>query len=1042
VFIDFVLNKRPLVVAIALVVLALGVYAAKILPLEAYPDIANLQVRVITQIPGKAAEEMERLVTVPLEKELNGIPHADPPRSITIFGLSVITVTFDDAVPSFVARSQVLEKISQADIPSNIQPTLDPDASPVGEVFRYTVQGSHYNPMARKEWQDWYLERKFKSVKGVVDVTGFGGPTKTFQVELDPDRMRALGITQAQVVNAISSSNGSTGGGYIIESHQDYMVRGLGLLTSVDDIENVVVASSKEGLPILMRSIATVEVGPKIRLGQVGVNDDDDAVEGIVLMRRGENPSTTVDHLKEAWSGIAEGLPSGMHLVPLYDRMALVHKTMDTIEHNVGEGIFMVVVMMMFYLFQVRAAFICSAVIPMALCTALIMLNVFGVSGNLLSLGAIDFGILVDGAIIMVENIVRHLAHASKDGRVDKRVVIPTIATAAKEVFKPILFATSIIFVTFLPILTFEKVEGKLFRPLAWTMNLTLLGAVLTTVSLIPVLCATVYSKRPPKERESPVMTIADKIYQPLLKLCIANKLAVVAFATTLLVLTGLITPMLGAEFIPELEEGNIWLRVTILPTSVALEKSVTISHELRDEIRKFPECTNIVTQVGTPDDGTDPNNYSNIEVFVDLKPKEEWESKYRTKQDLVNDMNKTLSQKMPGLLFNWSQYIKDNMDEAIAGVKGELGIKIYGKDLKVLRDLGNQVKQIVDEVPGMADVACDQLLGQPQVLVTIDRQEAARYGINTQDILDIVETSIGGKTITELIEGERRFAVVLRFKKDYRQDLALLGNIQVSTPGGLLIPLAQLATISEGHGATSILREKNQRRVAIKANIRGRDMVGAVQDAQKRVAEKVHFPEDYVLTWEGQFERAQHAMMGLLVVIPVTLCLIFILLYAATNSVRIASLVMLCVPLALPGAIFALWITHTHFSISAGVGLIALFGVSCQNGVILVSLVRNLVAEGYTLADAVYRSAVVRMKPALMTSTVAMAGLIPAAMSTGIGSQSQKPIAIVIVGGLLPSMALALIVLPTLYEFFETYRRTNEPDLTKIIPEDYDPAD
>lgn len=1019
--IDFVLNKRPVVVAFALVLLIAGYYAAQALPLEAYPDIANLQVRVITQVPGKAAEEMERLVTIPIEKELNGIPHADPPRSITIFGLSVITVVFEDNVPSFLARQQVLEKIAQADIPSNVTPTLDPDASPVGEIFRYTVESDRYTPMEMKEWQDWVLERKFKSVRGVVDVTGFGGPTKTYQVELDPDRLRALGLTQAQVSQAISSSNGSTGGSYIVRNGQDFMVRGLGLLRSIPDLENVVVSSTKDGTPILVKDVASVSIGPKVRLGQVGMNDQDDVVEGIVLMRRGENPSVAVDNLKEAWDEIAGMLPPGMHLKPLYDRTALVRKTMETIQHNVAEGIFLVVVMMMLYLWQVRSALICAAVIPLALCTAMILLDVFGFSGNLLSLGAIDFGILVDGAIIMVENIVRHLDHLNHlKPNPSQQDVIATIAKAAKEVFTPVLFATSIIITTFLPILTFERVEGKLFRPLAVTMNFNLIGAVIASMTIIPVLCAVVFGKRPPRERVSPIMAYAEKVYVPILKWSMKNRGIVVMGVVGLVTAAILLATQLGGEFIPELEEGNIWLRVTVLPTSVSLDKSVAVARQIRELLRTYPECTNIITQVGTPDDGTDPNNYSNIEVFIDLKPMDQWETKYKNKQDLVNSMNTTLTGKMPGLLYNFSQYIKDNMDEAIAGVKGELGIKIFGTDLSTLSELGDRISRIVEKVPGMADVASDQILGQPQLLISIDREKAARYGINTSDILDVVETSIGGKSITELIEGERRFQVYLRFEKDFRTDPGSLSNISVATPSGVRIPLIQLASIDEGHGATAILRDKNSRRVAVKANIRGRDLMSAVHEAQKLVEAQVKLPPGYRIEWGGQFERAQHAMLRLAVVIPLTLGLIFVLLYIATGSARIAGLVLLCVPLAIPGAVFALWITQTHFSISAGVGLIALFGVSCQNGVILVSLVKHLQEEGCSLSEAVFRSAVVRMKPALMTSTVAMAGLIPAAISTGIGSQSQRPIAIVIVGGLLPSMALALVVLPTLYEYFE----------------------
>ena len=1016
--VDFVLQRRALVVFIALVLLAAGIYAYTVLPLEAYPDIANLQVRVITQVPGKAAEEIERIVTIPLEKELNGIPRAEAPRSVSIFGLSVITVTFQDGIDPNVARQQVLEKVSQADLPPNVQPQLDPNASPVGEVYRYTVESDKWSPMDRKEWQDWYLERRFKSIPGIVDVTGFGGPTRSFQVELDPASMRSLRITQAQVMNAIAGANGSTGGSYILQNDQNYMVRGLGLLQSAEDINNVVIASNVDGVPILVKDVADVHVGPAARKGQVGKNDDDDMVEGIVLMRRGENPSKAVDKLMSSWHDIAAGLPPGMKLVPLYDRVALVRRTMHTIGHNVAEGIFLVVTMLILFLFQVRGALICATVIPLALSISFLLLNCFGVPGNLLSLGAIDFGIIVDGAIVMVENIVRHLGEAGPNP--SKKKILRAIGRAAKEVWVPVTFATGIIILTFLPILTFEQVEGKLFRPLAITMNFNLIGAVICSMTIIPVLCATVYVLKAPRERLSPIMKLADKIYEPILKWSMDHKRAVCAFAGGMLLVSLAVAPLLGSEFIPELEEGNIWLRATVLPTSVTLDKSVEIARKVRLILRQHSEITNVVSQIGTPDDGTDPNNYSNIEFFVDLKPQEEWGNAHHTKQELIQDLDKQLRTQVPGVLYNFSQYIKDNMDEAIAGVKGELGIKIYGKDLQVLTDLGTHVKQIVERVPGIVDVACDPVLGQPQLVVKIDRERAARYGINTADILDVVETSVGGKAVTQVIDGERRFPVILRFKKYFRKGSADLADILVSTPSGTRIPLAQLATITEEHGATAILRDKNERRIAIKANIRGRDLMSAVKEAQKLVDKDVKMPQGYRITWEGQFERAEHAMQRLALIVPLTLGLIFLLLYLATGTARIALLVMLAVPLAVPGAIFALWASHIHFSISAGVGMIALFGVSVQNGVILVSLVKHLQADGHTLREAIMKSAMIRMKPALVTTSVAMAGLIPAALSTGIGSQSQRPFAVAIAGGLLPAIALSLLVLPTLYEWFE----------------------
>lgn len=1026
-----ILKRRGLIVGLALAILFAGYQAYLQLAMEAYPDIANLQVRVITQVAGKAAEEIERIVTIPLEKELTGIPDADAPRSISIFGLSVITVVFADGVDPYRARQQVLEKISQAGLPPGIQPRLDPNASLVGEVYRYSVESTKWTSMARKEWQDWFLERKFKCVPGVADVTGFGGPTKLYQVELDPDQMKSLGITQAQLASAISSSNASTGGSYIIRNGQDYMVRGLGLLSSVDDIRNVVIAS-KDGIPITVKDVANVHIGPAGRKGQVGKNDDDDAVEGIVLMRRGENPSRTVDNLKAAWGEIQASLPPGMKLEPLYDRTALVRRTTETIGHNVAEGITLVVVILMLFMFQVRSALIASVSIPMALASAMILLNVFKIPANLLSLGAIDFGIIVHASVVMVENIVRHLSDLRDRQPKDRNEIFLAIYRAAGEVARPIIFATSIIVLAFLPIFTFERVEGKLFRPLAVMMNFQLAGAVLAALTVVPVLCIIFYSRRLPSERRSPIMEFAVNLYKPVLRWSMVNrwKAAAIGLSAVALGLVG--ASFLGAEFLPELEEGNIWLRVTVLPSSVALDKSVDIARQVRQILRSYPEVTNVVSQVGAPDDGTDPNNYSNIEFFVDLKPQDQWRKQFQNKEALVDSMDSRLNEELPELLYNFSQYIKDNMDEAIAGVKGELGIKLYGKDLEVLSKLGNQIRHIVEKVPGMVDVATDQLLGQPQLLITIDRARASRYGISSNDVLDVVETSIGGKAITDLLEGERRFAVVVRYQKQYRDDPAVLQNILLPTASGARIPLSQLADIVEAHGASSILRDQNDRRIAVKANIRGRDLCSAVTEAQQLVTSQVILPPGYRITWEGQFKRAQHAMTRLCTVIPITLTLMFILLYAYTGSARIALLVLLTVPLAVPGAVLLLLITHTHFSISAGVGFVALSGVAVQNGVVLVSLVEQLRKEGVAIQDAVAQSALIRMKPALMASTVAAAGLLPAALSTAIGSQSQRPLAMVIVGGIIPGVMLALIVLPAMYEVFDRgFKRPKEPKET-----------
>lgn len=1038
-----ILLKRHLVVFLALALVAMGLIAYCNLGLEAYPDVANTQVRVITQVPGKAAEEVERLVTVPVEKELNGIPKSRPPRSVSIFGLSVITVVFEDDVDPYMARQQVLERLAIADVPSGVQPQLDPNASPCGEVFRYTLDGSHYSTMDRKEVQDWVLDRKFKSVPGVIDVTGYGGPSKIYKIEMDPYRLNSMHVTQQQVADAVVRSNGSTGGSYIVQGDEDYMVRGMGLLDSVEDIRNVVVATTGDGTPVHVDDVADVSIGEAVRKGQVGKDEDDDIVEGIVLMRRGENPSNVVEHINEAWSGLESALPAGMHLTPLYDRTALVKKTVETIGHNVVEGVFLVVTILMLYLFQVRSALICATAIPLALLTAFILLNVCHVPANLLSLGAIDFGIIVDGAIVMVENVIRCIGELTEDKRKDRGQVLLAIYQAACQVVKPILFATAIILVSFLPVLTFDGVEGKLFRPLAITMGFNLLGAILASMTVVPVLCAIVFCSRPPAHRESPVLRLADRVYAPLLAWALLHKKRVVALALVF-VLSGLaLVPSLGYEFLPELEEGNIWLRVTILPTCVSLEKGVEIARIIRSLLRKYPEVTTVVSQVGCPDDGTDPNNYSNVEFLVDLKSREQWRPQFRDaanpKEALVESMDKELNLHEPGLLYNFSQYIKDNMDESIAGVKGELAIKVYGPDLHELSRIGKQITRIVRNVRGMVDVAGDEVLGQPQVVVAIDRDRANRYGINSQDVLNIVETSIGGLAETSVVEGERRFPLILRFKSGFRSTVDSLADIQVPTATGGRVPLGQIARIDSEYGATAILRDQNSRRLAIKANIRGRDMGSAVEEARHLVEEKVHLPEGYTVVWGGQFERAQHAMQRLSIVIPLTLLLIFFLLYSAFGSARTALIVMSTVPLAAPGACLGLLLTHTHLSISAGVGFIALFGVAVQNGVILVSLISELrKAKAYSLRKAIFEGALVRMRPAIITTTVAVAGLIPAAVATGIGSQSQKPFAIVIVSGLVPGILTALLVLPVLYSMFnkpgkEQVSPTNEPLMAEL---------
>lgn len=1023
-FIAQILRKRHLVIVLSLALIAAGVVAYQRLLFEGYPDVANMQVVVISQAPGKAAEEVEKFITVPIEKELNGIPHAEQPYSKSIFGLSVITLVFDDQIDPNQARQQVLERLQHVVLPDGVKPELGPNASALGEVFRYTVEGSHWSPMARKELQDWLLNRKFKSIPGIIDSTTFGGPTKTYQVQLDPARMQALNITQDQVAQALAHSNDSTGGSYIVLNEQSYMVRGIGLLQSIEDIQDSVVSASKDGPPVRVKDIATVTIAPAIRRGQFGKNDDDDAVEGIVLMRRGENPSVAVDNIRAKWGSIMRALPAGMQIVPLYDRTALVKRTVNTISHNVALGIVLVVTLLILFLFQVRSALICSTVIPLALLSAFILLNVFRVPANLLSLGAIDFGIIVDGAVVMVENIVRRLVEFHESGERTTDDFFKAVVRGASEIAKPVLFSTAIILLTFLPILSFEHVEGRLFRPLAIMMNFNLLGGVLATMTVIPVLCFLVFQRKLPTERVSPILKVLEGAYERILAAAMRFKFAAIALAAAFVVGALALAPLLGSEFLPELEEGNIWLRITVLPTSVAPEKSVKIAHEVRRVIGSYPEVTNVVSQIGSSDDGTDPNTFNNIELLVDLKPQEEWRSQFHDKQELIASIEHDLKARMPNLLYSFSQYIKDNMDEAIAGVKGgEFVVNLYGPDLNELTSIARKIEHIVQDVPGMVDIASDKLIGQPQLKVSIDRKAAARYGITADDILDVVQTSIGGRTITQLLEGDRRFDIVLRFKQDFRQDPNSVKNILVTTPLGVRIPLSQVASVTEDHGANQILRDKNQRRITVKANIRGRDLGSAVMDAQRRIDSAVQLPTDYIIDYAGQFDREQEALARLAVVVPATLVLIFLLLYLQFGNASLAALTMVTVPLAASGGLLSLFLTKTHFSISAGLGFIALFGVAIQNGVILVSKIRDLREEGHTIRNSAFNGARIRMRPVFIAAVVAMAGLVPAAISTGIGSQSQRPFAIVIVGGILPATILSLLVLPILYQWFDRSR-------------------
>jgi cobalt-zinc-cadmium resistance protein CzcA len=1015
----FYRKKWLSLLAIALILLG-GFLAHLSLETEAYPEFTPPTVRVITLAPGKGSEEVERLITIPLEKELNAIPGEMNLRSISILGLSVISITFEDGTSQLQNRQQVLERIAQADIPDYAQPSLDPDSGGIGEIYRYTVDSKYYSPMSRKAIEDWQLERAFKQIPGVIDVVSFGGPTKNFQVNIDPKKLVSFGIPLNQVFQAIQNSNATTGGNYIENNGRAFVVRGLGLLTGPEDIERVVVSSTQDGTPVRIRDIARVDIGPGVRLGQFGKNDDDDAIMGIVLMRRGENASKVVERLYKKLPAIKDSLPDGIKLVKLYDRQELVDHTLDTIFHNVFEGVLLVVSVLIIFLFDITSGLIASIAIPLSLCIALILLNCFHISANLLSLGAIDFGIIVDGAVVMVENAFARLGTLSDEATPKERQDM--VLTCALQVGSPILFATIIIMAAFLPIFTFEGVAGKLFRPLVFTMNFNMVGAIITALLIVPSLVAIFLARRKLSHRESPVIRLAHVIYKPVLSFALENPGIVLTGALVLLLATGFLGANLGSEFLPPLDEGNIWLRATVLPTSVSLEEAVRTARRLRQIISSFPEVANVTSQTGCPDDGTDPNLFSNIELFLDLKPADQWNPQYHgNKQELIEAFKKKLGI-LPNVLYSFSQYIQDNVDEAVAGAKGMLAVKVYGPDINILQRLGDQIADVISTVPGLVDVANNQQLGQPQYRVEINRDRASRYGVNVSDIQGLVETAIGGKVATRLIDGEKRFPVLVRFSKEYRNTEQALDNVLIDPPGPISsVPLSQMASIKYGDGAAFITRETNSRVMLIRMNVRGRDLGTAVKEAQEKIQRLVKIPPGYKLKWAGQYEFQQEANQRLMLIVPGTLLLIFFILLAAFGSAKTAALIMCSVPLAGLGGVLALMVSGTYFSISAAVGFIALTGVAVQNGVILISYINHIKEQRkLPVIEAAYRGAYDRMRPVLMTATVAILGLLPAATSTGIGSQSQRPFAIVIIGGLLSATVLTLVVLPTLYTVIE----------------------
>jgi cobalt-zinc-cadmium resistance protein CzcA len=1033
--VDFALKNRWLVLGTAAVLTVWGIISFRALPVEAYPDVANNYVQVITQWPGRSAEEIERQVTVPVEIQMAGIPHLMHLRSTTLAGLSSLMLIFDDDSSGDLNREHVLERLSMVSLPANLVPQMGSDWSPVGQIYWYTLESTNpaYDVMEKKSIEDWLLEKSFKSVQGVVDVASFGGPTKEYQVKLDPEKLVSYGLSIGQVEQQLASNNTNGGGSFIEQGSQQINVQSRGLYNRVQDIEKVVV-KSQNGAAIRIRDIATVTQGPKIRLGQIGkathrpdgtIVDNPDTVEGIVLLQKGDDSDPVLEGIHKEVDKLNGDknhpgiLPKGVKVVPFLDRSQLVRYTVETVERNLTAGMILVSVILFLFLGNVRGAIVVALTIPFALMFASICLDLSHIPANLLSLGALDFGMLVDGSVVMIENIVRHLSR--KDSTHSPARMI---REAAHEVQRPVFFARGIIITAYLPIFTLQAVEGRLFKPMAWTVTFALLGALGFAMFVTPVLASLMFSKGA-KEWRNPMMQWLTGHYRVAVRAAILNRGITVGIAALLFAIAVYLTVggPIGSEFLPHLDEGSIWVRGT-LPPSEGPTASIDFTNKARVVMASFPEVTQVVSQTGRPDNGNDTTGFFNTEYFVDLKQKEEWRPVFhQNKEELTAAINKEL-EKFPGVIWNFSQPISDNMEEAVSGVKGELAVKLYGDDLRTLERRAEDIQAQLATVKGIEDLGIFRIVGQPNLNYTVDLDAAARWGINVADVQDAVQTAVGANTVTQVQQGEARYDVTLRYLPQYRDTREAIENVRLLAPSGERVSLAQLTTISADDGAEQINREGGQRYIAIKYSVKGRDLGSTVEEAIGKVDRNVKLPTGYHLEWAGEYESQKRADKRMALVIPLTVLAIFLILYAMFRSAKWAMVILISVVMASIGGPLALFITHTNFSVSSAVGFLALFGVSVQTGVIMIEFINQLRARRKGLeeptqehiVEAAVEGAVLRLRPIMMTMLVATLGLLPAALSHAIGSDSQRPFAIVIVGGLLANLVIGVFLLPTLY--------------------------
>jgi heavy metal efflux system protein len=1024
--VDFALNRRLLILSAAVLLAVWGIVSFHNLPVEAYPDVANNYVQIITQWPGRAAEEVEQQVTIPIEIAVNGVPHLEHLRSISMFGLSNLVLTFDDKSNNDWNREKVLERLSQAELPPNLQPQIGKDFSPVGEIYFYTLESTNpqYDLMELKSIEDWVLEKQFRSIPDVVEVSSFGGITREYQIRIDPDKLVSYGLSLSQVEQQLANNNANGGGSFVEAGLQHVNVRSVGLVRNVGDIRDIAL-KAQNGTPLTVRDVATVEQGAKIRLGQIGkairrndgkIIDDDDVVEGTVFLRKGANADSTLKAIHQKVKELNEHiLPPGVKIVPFLDRSDLVRYTTDTVLRNLTKGFLLVAIILVLFLGSFRSAFIVALTIPFSLLFASIGLNLREIPANLLSLGALDFGMVVDGSVVMVENILRHLRRSEEPAQVDQPI-LERIRSAAHEVQRPVFYAVTIIITAYLPIFTLQQVEGRLFRPMAWTVAFALLGALLFSMLIAPVLASLIFRKQV-RNRDNPIFTPILGLYRKAVTWAIHHRRVMVgvcigAVCSSFYFLT---SGVIGSEFLPHLDEGAIWARGTAAP-SIGPSRGIRVMNDARLFFATFPEVTQVISQVGRPDDGTDTTDFYVSEYFVDLKPKEKWRPIFhQNKELLIAAMSRRL-ERIPGVKWSFSQPIADDVEEAVSGVKGQLAVKIYGEDLKILETKGLEILDVMRTVPGIKDLALLSVTGQPNLNVTVDRKAAARYQINVADVQDAIQTAVGGNSLTQVLVGEQRYDLVARYLPAYRSTEDAIQNIRLLAPSGERVSLAQLCTIQVREGASQLYREGNSRYVAIKYSVRGRDLGGAVEDAMEAVNRRVKLPPRYDLEWAGEYESQKRAQARLMIIVPVTVFLIFLIIYGAFGSAKWACLHLVNVAVARVGGLFALFITGTNFSVSSGVGFLALFGVSVQTGVIMVEYINQLRSRGYSIETATIEGATRRLRPIMITMLVATLGLLPAAMSHAIGSDSQRPFAIVVVGGLIMDLLLSAFLLPSFY--------------------------